>query len=471
MKMKHFALFAGMTLAIFAVAVAVLIEPGFGHSLTLGAHHPALAMLMVPAGSLRGSLLRHGRGVMSVRSESTPGFAEVKAVLDVLQKTFSDFKDSNDQRVSALEKGRGDVLSEEQVKRINAALDELSIKVAGIQLNGSGSNASMTPEQKAHAKAFNRYFRKGVEDNLRDLEVKATATSSSDPDGGFTVPIEIDYQITRILQKVSAMRSIATVMTISAAEYKALMSQGGASGGWVGQQSGRPQTNNPQLTQETFKAHEEYAQPAASQTLLDDSAVDIGQWLADEVSITFNEQEGLAFITGDGVAQPFGILSYGMANDTGNGVAWGKVGFVKTGAAGDFGANPFDNLFDLQSMLKTGYQSNASWLMNRFVQAEIRKVKDSQGRYIWEPATAAGAPATISGKPIATDDNMPSAGANNFFLGYGDFKRAYLIVDRIGTRVLRDPFTSKPNVLFYTTKRVGGGIKNYEAIKLLKCSA
>jgi HK97 family phage major capsid protein len=411
---------------------------------------------------------RRHPGLIFARADAS--MSEVMGLLNGVQKAFDDFKVANDARVAALEKGRGDVLNEDKVNRINAELSELSQKIANLGINGNGSRNVLSADGLAHAKAFNAYFRKGIEAGLGELQVKAALTTSSDPDGGYVAPAEVDLQITRILQKITAMRSIARVITISGGEYKKPTSQGGAQSGWVGQQTARTTTNTPTLTMETFKAFELYAQPAASQTLLDDAAVDIGAWLSEEVTITFAEQEGQAFITGDGVVQPYGILSYPTANDTGSGVAWGKLGFVKTTAAADFSATPFDNLVDLQSMLKTGYQANANWLMNRFVQAEVRKVKDSQNRYIWDPALQAGSLPTVFGKPVVTDDNMPNAGANNFFVAYGDFMRGYLIVDRIGVRVIRDNLTNKPNVLFYTTKRVGGGVQNYEAIKLLKCS-
>lgn len=459
----------GLSLAAVLICAVLVLDPGILHGAALGmsGHGFAAAMFAAPA-ARPGLVGMTRRGIISVRSEASN--AEVMTLLGKIQSAFDTFKGENDSRIKNLEAGRGDVLAEEQVNRINASIDQMEIKLAAMMLNGTGGpGVAQTADQKAHAKAFNTYFRKGVDLGLRDLEVKAALTSNSDPDGGYVTPIEIDLAITRVLQKVTAMRSLAQVVTISSGEYKKPMSQGGAVSGWVGQQSARPGTAEPKLSMETFKAHEIYAQPAAAQQLLDDAAIDIGAWITDEVSITFSEQEGSAFIIGDGVAQPFGILSYGTAQDTGNGVAWGKVGFVNTGVAADFGANGGDNLIDLQSMLKTGYQPGASFLMNRMVQAEVRKFKDSQGRYLWEPALQAGNPPTIFGKPITVDDNMPNAGANNFFVAYGDFRRAYLIVDRIGVRIIRDNLTNKPNVLFYTTKRVGGGIQNYEAIKLLKC--
>jgi len=197
--------------------------------------------------------------------------------------------------------------------------------------------------------------------------------------------------------------------------------------------------------------------------------MDLAAWLASEVGITFAEQEGAAFISGNGVRRPRGLLTYPtVANAS---YDWGSIGYVVTGAAAAFAtSNPADAMIDLYYALKAGYRNGATWLTSDAVMATIRKFKDGQGNYLWAPPTGVDMPATILGKPVATDDNMPALGANAFPVAFGDFRRAYLILDRVGIRVLRDPYTSKPNVKFYTTKRVGGGLANFEAVKLLKCS-
>jgi HK97 family phage major capsid protein len=204
--------------------------------------------------------------------------------------------------------------------------------------------------------------------------------------------------------------------------------------------------------------------------MLDDASMNVESWLADEVAVEFSEQEGDALINGNGVAKPRGILSYDMVANAS--YAWGKTGFIKTGAAADFATTaPADNLIDLIHSLKRGYRQNGSFVLNDLTVAKIRKFKDVDGQYLWQPSLQLGQPSTLLGYPAETDDNMPDVGAGTFPVAFGDFKRAYLVIDRIGIRVLRDPFTSKPNVLFYTTKRVGGGIQNFEAIKFLKCAA
>jgi HK97 family phage major capsid protein len=207
--------------------------------------------------------------------------------------------------------------------------------------------------------------------------------------------------------------------------------------------------------------------PAATQTLLEDAAVNIDEWVADEVRIAFAEQENAAFVSGDGSNKPKGFLSYTTIAEAS--WAWDKIGYLATGVSGDFPASdPADKLIDLVYTLKSGYRANAHWVLNRSTQAEIRKIKDGDGNYIWRPGDQAGEKPSLMGFPIAETEDMPDIAANSFALAFGDFGRGYLVVDRVGIRILRDPFSAKPYVLFYTTKRVGGGVQDFNAIKLLK---
>ena len=263
------------------------------------------------------------------------------------------------------------------------------------------------------------------------------------------------------------------MITISTAEYEKLVNQGGATGGWVGEKESRSETNTPTLAQLKYPAMELYANPAASQKMLDDSRIDVASWLGDEVSIVFAEKEGLAFYSGDGVNKPRGLASYTMIANAS--YAWGKVGFVTSGVAAalnDSTHSGHDAFADLVYSIKQGYRQNARFLMNRATQAAVRKFASlgSEKVPLWQPSMQLGQPATILGYPVSDDDNVADIGANQFPVWFGDFKRAYLIVDRAGIRVLRDPYTNKPYVMFYTTKRVGGGIQNFEALKALKCS-
>jgi HK97 family phage major capsid protein len=210
--------------------------------------------------------------------------------------------------------------------------------------------------------------------------------------------------------------------------------------------------------------------PAATQPLLDDSAVNIDEWLAAEIDTAFAEQEGAAFVSGDGTNKPKGFLSYTPVAESA--WEWGKLGFVITGEAADFpAADPSDKLLDLIYSLKSGYRQNGTFVMNRRTQAAIRKMKDENGIYLWQPPAQAGGQASLMGFPLVEAEEMPDIGAGTFPVAFGDFRRGYLVVDRMGVRVLRDPYSAKPYVLFYVTKRVGGGVQDFDAIKLLKVAA
>jgi HK97 family phage major capsid protein len=462
MKIVSFCIaLAAVTLAAASLAVAASHAPELHYFLTGQPVDVVTAMgMMVP-------LNARARGVFSVRADGN------LAILNELKKTFEDFKAEHSKELADLKKGMGDVVQSEKVDRINAeigklqkSIDEVNAAMVAAKLGG---NDVLDPDKRAYATAFDKFFRKGVDAGLSDLAVKAAASSSSDPDGGYTVPEAMESTIDRVLSTVSAMRGIAGLVTISTSTYKKLIGQGGTGGGWVGEKTARPETNTPRLSELVFPVMELYANPAATQNLLDDSAVNIEDWLASEVSIYFAEQEGAAFISGDGVNKPRGLLSYTTVLNSS--WSWGNLGHVVTGAASDFHTeDSADALIDLIYSLKSGYRQNARFLMNRNVQAKIRKFKDDQDNYLWQPGIVAGQPATLLGYPIIDDDNMSDVGSNAYPVAFGDFSRGYLIVDRQGVRVLRDPYTNKPYVHFYTTKRVGGGVQNFEAIKLLKCS-
>lgn len=411
------------------------------------------------------------RGIISARAEQNP-----VALVEEINKAFAAFKEANNKELADIKKGLADVVQTEKVDRINAeitdlgkALDEINAKIAAGVLGG-GSQTD--PARAEHAQAFNAFFRKGAEAGLRDLEVKARLNTQSDPDGGYVVPEEMEKGIERVLGTLSAMRAISTVRQISAPTYKKLVNFGGATSGWVGENEGRSETEPPKLGGLEFNAMELYAQPGATQTMLDDASMDVAAWLADEVSIEFAEQEGAAFVAGNGNKKPKGLLDYPTVANTS--YAWGKLGFTATGVAGalaDSTHNGADALIDLYYSLKSGYRNGAAWLMADAVMGTVRKLKDGQGNYLWAPPTGSAEIPTILNKPVYNDDNMPGVDSNKFPIAFGNFKRGYLILDRVGVRVLRDPYTSKPNVLFYTTKRVAGGVQNFEALKLLKVAA
>lgn len=401
--------------------------------------------------------------------------AEIKAAVEDVNKAFEAFKAANDERLKEIEKGFEDVITAEKVDRINAditelqsAVDEFNKKADRFALDGAGDDHD--PVKAEYNKFFSSWFRTGENESelkAKQGEIMAAASVHKDADGGYLVPEEMASAIDRVLGTVSALRGLAQVITIGTDSYKKLVSQGGATSGWVGETASRTETNTPTLVEMAFPAMEVYANPAATQKVLDDSRVSIEQWLADEVSIQFAEAEGTAFVSGTGVDQPRGIVSYDtVANAS---YSWGNVGYIASGAASTLGtSNQLDKFLDLVHALKSGYRVNGRWLMNDSTINTVRQFKDGEGNYHWQPSVQAGQPPLFLGYPVSSDDNMQDVGADNYPVAFGDFRRAYLIVDRAGIRVLRDPYTNKPYVHFYTTKRVGGGIQNFEALKLLK---
>jgi len=392
-----------------------------------------------------------------------------------MMRTFEAFRQANDERLASLEKRGGDVLLEEKVARINEAvsthqrqIDEINLKSARPQL-GSERSGPQSYATREHRSAFDTYVRQGESSGLRALEVKALSVGSS-PDGGYLVPNETETAIGQRLTLISPIRSIAGQRTISANVYNKPFMTAGPAAGWVGETDSRSQTTTPTLAELQFPAMELYAMPAATQTLLEDSAVNIDQWIAGEVEQVFAQQEGTAFVSGDGSNKPKGFLSYTIIAESS--WAWTKIGYVPTGTAGAFDADaPVDAIIDLVYALKAGYRQNGNFVMNRKTQAAVRKLKDADGDYLWSPPTAASGRASLLTYPVVEAEDMPDIAANAYAIAFGDFRSGYLVVDRAGVRVLRDPFSAKPYVLFYTTKRVGGGVQDFDAIKLLKFAA
>jgi len=402
--------------------------------------------------------------------EHKAGIADPDSVVtrDEFIRVFEEFKTENDERVAAIERRRPDVLNEEKVARIEQRLDELTLKNARPPL-GREQGTVTSASAREHKSAFDVYVRSGESAGLRQLEVKAMSVGSN-PDGGYLVPAEIEREIGRRLTAISPVRSVAGVREISGNVYKKPFMTAGPAVDWVGETAARPQTASPVLDELSFPAMELYAMPAATATLLEDAAVNLDEWLASEVEQAFAEQEGTAFVTGDGVNKPRGLLDYDtVANSS---WSWGNLGFIASGAAGAFPAsNPSDVLMDLIYALKAGYRQNGVFVMNRKTQASVRKFKDTAGNYLWQPPAQAGGRASLMTFAVIEAEDMPDIAANSLSIAFGDFRRGYLIVDRQGVSVLRDPFTAKPYVLFYTTKRVGGGVQDFDAIKLVKFAA
>lgn len=399
---------------------------------------------------------------------------ELKQTIEALNRAFEEFKQANDERLAQIEaRGAADGALTEKVERLNAeitrlqnAVDEMSVEMQRRSL-GTGDRKE-TPEARQYREAFGAYLRKGDEDGL--AAVKGAVQTGVDADGGYAVPEQLDREISAILVNLSPMRQLATVRPVGAG-YKKLANIRGTSSGWVGETAARPQTNTPQLADVTPPQGEIYAFPFATQRALDDIFFDVEAWLADEVATEFALQEGIAFITGDGSNKPKGILAYPTSTDPDGTRAFGTLQVIHTGSASDLGGNPIDVLIDVVYSLKAGHRQQASWLMNSLTVGAVRKVKDANGQYIWQPSAQAGQPATLLGYPLYEDEGMPDIAADALPIAFGDWRRGYEILDIMGTRVLRDPYTNKPYVGFYTTKRVGGGVINSEAIKLVKVAA
>lgn len=398
-------------------------------------------------------------------------------MFEELKALFEQFKAKNDERLAQIEaKGHADPLLAAQVDRMNAGITELEAKISArvdeIEAKANRPGAGLSAEDKAKAEykaAFNAFARKG--------DFQAALSVGSDPDGGYSVPIEVDSTILDLARNEVTMRRLANVVTLGTPNYTKLVNKHGATSGWVGETDTRTETGTPSLAALTPFWGEIYANPGATQQMLDDSSFNVEAWLANELTMDFAAAENTAFINGTGILKPKGFLAYTMALTADATRAFGSIQYIKTTEAAAFKAasatfNPADNLIDMQTALKAVFANNATWLMASGTLGIIRKFKDAvNGAYIYQPSIALGTPATLLGKPLEIDEEMPAIGANLFPVAYGDFKRGYTIADRIGTRVLRDPFTNKPYVMFYTTKRVGGFVADSNAIKVLKCEA
>lgn len=394
---------------------------------------------------------------------------DIRGAMRDFLTAFEAFKQSNDQRLSAIETKKEDPLLGEKVERISKALSDQKSALDRMALAAQRPGVAPAREDTEKKQAILSYMRKGDAAALHAIERKSL-NAGVDAEGGYLAPEPTERIIAAAVRDISPIRQIASVREIGVTSFKKPVSLGGGAAGWVGETGGRIETQTPALSSIDFPTMELYAMPAASQTLLDDAVVDIEQWLADEVQGEFAAQETDAFVNGDGINKPKGFLSYTKVAEAVR--APSEIGYIATGAAGAFAAaNPADTLLDLIYAPKQAFRANGRFVMNRKTLSAVRKFKDADGNYLWQPSVAAGAPSTLFGYPVTEAEDMPDIGANAYPIAFGDFARGYLIVDRQGVRILRDPYSAKPYVLFYTTKRVGGGVQNFDAIKLLKFAA
>lgn len=398
-----------------------------------------------------------------------------KAMIAALQGAHNEFKATMEENVG---KKADSVEVQSKLDAINAtmntleaALNDAALKAAGAQMHGGAKPAPSDPDYTGTFASFMRGGSPTEEHKLAAEQKKGPRAAMSEgvpADGGLLTPIEWDRTISGRLKLITPMRSESTVITISKAGFTKLFTDRAVGSGWVGETASRPATATPQFTALAFGLGQLYANAAASQDVLDDAEIDLENWLTGEIETEFSRQEGIAFVGGDGVNKPFGFLSYAPGGTAAARHPWGALEIVNSGAADKFTT---DGVVDAVYKLPAVYTPNAKFFTNRTSLGSIRKLKDGQGNYIWQPTFVAGQPSTLAGYPVVDMPDMPTVAANAFAMAFGDMRETYLVIDRIGFRILRDPYTNKPFICFYCTKRVGGGVKNPDAMKLIKIAA
>lgn len=388
---------------------------------------------------------------------------EIKNTVDGLGKAWEEFKRVNDDRLKAVEAKKSDPLYDGQLDRINNALDEYKSKMAKLEAAIARPDAAASlDEKKASAEykeKFSQYLRKGV--NTEYLEQKSLS-SGVDPDGGYLVLPEMSATIVKSVFESSPVRAVASVQTISTDSLDVLNDVNQVASGWTTEQGAISETDTPRIGKSNIPTHEMFAEPRATQKVLDDAFIDLEGWLSTKIAEKFTRDEATAFVSGNGVGRPRGFLTYA------HGTSWGQVEQV---ASGTSGAVTADGLISLYYALKEPYAANASWMMARGTVRAVRLLKENTtNQYIWQPGLQAGQPDLLLSAPVFMASDMPAVGADALSVAVGDFRQGYQVVDRNGIRILRDPFTAKPFVKFYATRRVGGDVVNFEAIKLLKLS-
>lgn len=379
----------------------------------------------------------------------------MEAVMKDLRDAFAEFRQKNNQRLDSVE---------DKVKDF----DKAYVRMQRLGLGGGGGIAQ-DPEKM---KGFRAFLRSGDPSVFR-----AALSTGSDPDGGYAVPEEIDKLISSVAQNVNPLRKLATVIVAGTPDYKKLFTTSRAAAEWVDEDDARNATATPSLASLTPYWGELHASPVASQWVLDDAFFSIESWLAEEVGKAFGESEGVAFIAGTGTKQPRGITAYATAATADDVRAFGTLQYVISGAAADFATasatvSPADAIVNLIYATKASYRQNASFLTNRKTLGSIMKFKDTEGRPVWTPALTPGQPSTLLGYPVFECEDVPDVGAGTYPIIFGDFKAGYTVAERpFGTRILRDPYTQKPNTVFYTTRRIGGMVVDSNALKLLKIAA
>jgi HK97 family phage major capsid protein len=420
--------------------------------------------------------------------------------VDALHAGFEEFKKANDERLAQIEKkGSADVVTEAKLQKIEADLEKAQ-KIADEAVLASKRQSRIVTDERGevvdldrkaqewasmnarrrgavagsfgaadmdgYKAAFDTFLRKGEE--VMGPDERKALSVGTDPDGGYVVNPDLSGRIVMKVFETSPMRAYASVQVISSDALEGLFDLNEASSGWVGETDSRAETNTPQLGKWRIPAHELYAKPKATQKLLDDASINMEAWLASKVAEKFARDEANAFVVGNGVNKPRGFLTFPSGT-----TLPGTIERFDTGVNGAFAAAPNggDVLINALYGLKQQYRANATWFMNRATLKLTRKLKDTDGAYLWSPGIAAGQPASLLGYPVASFEDMPDPATDSLSIAVGDMREAYQIVDRLGIRTLRDPYSAKPYVEFYTTKRVGGDVVNFEALKLIEFTA
>ncbi|MCD1622636.1 phage major capsid protein [Citromicrobium bathyomarinum] len=359
---------------------------------------------------------------------------------------------------------------EQQVEGLRSEVEEVKLRVdriaQGAQRAAQRPALAATSAAQTEVKGFvDGYLRRGNTHEIKSI------SGTSPSDGGYAVPRQIDAMIARQLTEISPIRALAQVVQTGSAGYRKLVATGGTASGWAGETAERPETDTPSFAEIAPPSGDLYANPAASQAMLDDAGFDLESWLSSEIAMEFARAEGAAFVNGSGTNQPKGFLKAPTSTLGDAARAFGSVQYVGTGDATGFGTDPEEKLIDLVHTMKAGHRQGASFVMNSTTLAEVRKLKTSDGAFLWQPGLIEGQPDRLLGYPVVEAEDMPDIAGGEYPIAFGNFRHGYLIAERSATQVLRDPFTNKPFVHFYATKRIGGQVLDSAAIKLLRIEA
>lgn len=449
---------------------------------TMAAHHAALSLKLASSAAYE--------------TREAPSIEKLSDTIEKIGQAFEAYKAANDQAIKEAKNGGVTPETRAKVDKIDSALSdltELKSRLEAIETRQArpgatsplpGEQRQVTPAELEHREAFKKWLRDSKNHRrIEEMEAKeAEYKNSLGPDerravdtltgaaGGYAVPEIIAREITRLGTDISPVRSVARVITAGSPDYKELVDVGGSAFGWVGETDPRPETGTPSLVEVAPTFGMAYAYPKASEESLTDMFFNVEDWLISSAAEAIAKGEGVSFISGNGTKKPTGFLNGATAATKDGARAFGTLEHIASGAAAALPASP-DSFLDIVYALRAGYRSNARWMANKLTISGLRKYKDTTGQYLWQPSLVAGQPQTFMGYPVVEAEDMPTVAANALPLAFGDFREGYLIVDLVGTRITRDEVTTPGYVKFYVRRRVGGKLKNSEAIKVLKIAA